>query len=88
MRDLTVCLACGHDFVFPVEWEEAGPSLWQVLLRCGGCGVMELGRFNDATVNEFDTRLNVCLDEHEDMLAAADLLAAALAVDAILPEDF
>ena len=32
--DLHVCGSCGSDLVYPVEWDEAGATHWEVSLRC------------------------------------------------------
>ena len=33
-EDLHVCGACSSDLVYPVEWDEAGTTHWEVTLRC------------------------------------------------------
>lgn len=96
-RDLTVCLDCHHDFVCPVEWVEAGPGHWRVLLRCGWCGRWESGLFDQATADAFDERLNeleghlladVRRFEHANMAREVDGFVLALRAGMVLPEDF
>jgi hypothetical protein len=96
-RDLTVCLDCRRDFVCPVEWVEAGPMFWRVLLHCGWCGRWESGLFDQVTVDAFDVRLDVLERvlladarrfEAANMAREVDGFVAALAAGAILPEDF
>lgn len=97
MVDLTVCLRCGRDFVYPVDWHEISKTYWHVLLRCGGCGRWRVGNYDNATVDALDTKLNDQLVEIEvelrrmvraSMIAELSDFVEALAVDAILPEDF
>lgn len=97
VRDLTICPGCGRDFVRPVDWHEADTVNWRVVLRCGNCDRGEEGVFDQATVDVFDDRLDVLTDilvrdlriaVRLNLSLEADRFAAALAVDAILPEDF
>ena len=95
--DLHVCRSCPSELVYPISWEEAGSSVWRVVLRCPDCEQVREGTFAQAAVDAFDE----CLDAGTDALATdlrrltranmADELArltAALNADAILPEDF
>ena len=90
MRDLSVCPKCAKDFVVPVDWEEASATMWTVVLRCGNCGRWEVGKFADRVVNKLEDKLEAGLDAIEAFLQEleTDRFAEALAVDAILPEDF
>ena len=36
-RRLHECPECDRSLVYPVEWEEASPTQWEVLLRCPNC---------------------------------------------------
>ena len=96
-QDLHVCIECESELVYPVEWEEAGPENWSVLLHCPNCDVYREGVFSQATVEAFDEEL----DRGADALATTykrlmranladeiDRFAAALDAGAILPEDF
>ncbi len=96
-RDLHLCPACRSQLVYPVAWEQAAADSWRVVLRCPDCEHLREGVFDQETVDAFDDRL----DAETDALAA-DLrrltranmvdelarLTAALAADAVLPEDF
>ena len=94
---LHVCRGCPSKLVYPVAWEEAGPTSWRVSLRCPECEQVREGVFPQEAVDAFDEHL----DAGSDALAAdlrrltranmADELArfaGALQADAILPEDF
>jgi hypothetical protein len=89
-RDLTICLHCGGDYVYPVEWHEIDPENWHVLTRCGGCGSWKVGNYDNETMDAFENRLEDALDLIEKAIMAGELVdfVEALAVDAILPEDF
>jgi hypothetical protein len=90
MIDLTVCLHCGGDYVYPVEWDEVGATHWHVLTRCGGCGTWKVGNYDNDTLAAFEAKLDdgLVLIEDEIMALEIDEFAEALAIDAILPEDF
>ena len=96
-QDLHVCAKCSRDLVFPVSWEEADQDSWMVVLRCPECEHVREGVFGQATVDNFDERLDMGTSSltadlrrltRANMAAEADLFVAALEADAILPEDF
>jgi hypothetical protein len=96
-QDLHVCLDCESEFVYPVEWQESGPESWSVLLACPDCGIHREGVFSQDTVERFDEELDRGGEQlardykrlvRANMAEEADRFAAALAADAILPEDF
>ena len=95
--DLHICPECDRDLVYPVEWQEASNTHWEVLLRCPNCEWSELGTYDQATVDRFDETLDCGTETlvrdlrrlvQANMEEEAERFAAALAVDAILPEDF
>jgi hypothetical protein len=95
--DLHICPDCDRDLVYPVEWQEASHTHWEVLLRCPNCEWSELGTYDQATVDRFDETLDCGTEAlvrdlrrlvQANMEEEADRFAAALAADAILPEDF
>ncbi len=95
--DLHVCTDCSSDLVYPVEWEEAGVTHWQIELRCPNCEWRETGTWEQAVVERFDEEL----DRGTDLLVVAlkrlvqanmedeiERFTTALGRDQILPEDF
>jgi hypothetical protein len=95
--DLHVCPECDRELVFPVEWEEASGTHWEVLLRCPDCEWCSVGSYDQATVDRFER----VLDEGTEILQrdlkrleqanAEDEIvrfSKALEAGAILPEDF
>ncbi len=96
-QDLHVCTACASEFVYPLQWEESGEENWSVLLHCPNCDVYREGVFSQRTVEAFDEELDRGADAlareykhlmHANMAEEIELFVGALAVDAILPEDF
>jgi hypothetical protein len=96
-QDLHVCPECDRGLVYPVEWEEVSPTHWEVLLRCPNCEWGELGVYDQSTVDRFDEELDFGTETlmrdlqrltKANMEEEADRFAAALASDALLPEDF
>jgi hypothetical protein len=96
-QELHVCVECDSGMVYPVQWEEAGPENWSVLLHCPNCDMFRAGVFTQQNVELFDEEL----DRGADLLARdykrvmranmADELerfVGALEAGAILPEDF
>jgi hypothetical protein len=92
--DLSVCPECDRDLVYPVDWEEASPTHWEVELRCPNCEWNEVGTYDQATVDEhLDLGTDALVKDlrrlvQANMEAEADRFAAALDAGAILPEDF
>ena len=96
-QELHVCLDCGSGLVYPVEWEEAGPEDWSVLLHCPNCDVCREGVFSQATVESFDEELDrgaeALARDYKRLMQAnmadeVERFAGALHAGAILPEDF
>jgi hypothetical protein len=96
-QDLHLCLDCDSKLVYPVEWEEAGPENWSVLLQCPNCQACREGVFAQDTVELFDEELDRGADalarDYKRLMRAnmsdeIDRFAAALEADAVLPEDF
>lgn len=96
-QDLHVCAECDSSLVYPVEWEEAGPENWSVLLQCPNCQACREGVFTQDTVELFDEELDRGADalarDYKRLMRAnmsdeIDRFAAALEANAILPEDF
>ena len=92
-----MCGTCGSDLVYPLKWDEASATHWEVTLRCPNCEWSEVGTYDQATVDRFDENLDMGTDAlvkdlrrmvQANMEAEAERFAAALEANAILPEDF
>jgi hypothetical protein len=95
--DLHVCPDCDQHLVYPVEWEEASATHWEVVLRCPNCEWNTVGVYDQDTVDRFDEEL-----DHGTELLLRDLkrltranmeeeierFGKALESDAIWPMDF
>jgi uncharacterized protein with PIN domain len=57
-RDLHVCPDCDSDLVYPVAWEEADRSRWEVSLRCPNCEWSVTGVFEEEAIQRFDDTLD------------------------------
>jgi hypothetical protein len=96
-QDLHMCLDCESELVYPVEWEEAGPDNWSVVLQCPNCDVCREGVFSQDNVELFDEELDrgadVLARDYKRLVRAnmadeIERFAGALQAGAILPEDF
>ncbi len=94
---LHTCLECESQLVYPVEWEEAGPENWSVLLHCPNCDVFREGVFTQDNVELFDEELDRGADAlardykrlmRANMADEIDRFVGALNAGAIVPEDF
>jgi hypothetical protein len=95
--DLHICPECLRDLVYPVEWEAVSATHWEVLLRCPNCEWTEVDRYDQATVDRFDGRLDDGTEvllrdlkrlERANLEEEIERFTRALGADAILPEDF
>jgi hypothetical protein len=96
-QELHVCVECDSELVYPVQWEEAGPENWSVLLHCPNCDVFREGVFTQDNVELFDEELDRGADAlardykrlmRANMADEIDRFVGALDAGAILPEDF
>jgi len=96
-QDLHACAECESELVYPVQWEEAGPENWSVLLHCPNCDVFREGVFTQENVELFDEELDRGADAlardykrlmRANMADEIDRFVGALSAGAILPEDF
>ena len=96
-QDLHVCVECASGLVYPVQWEEAGPENWSVLLHCPNCDIFREGVFTQDNVELFDEELDRGADAlardykrlmRANMADEIDRFVGALSAGAILPEDF
>jgi hypothetical protein len=97
VRDLHHCPECELDLVYPVEWEEASPTHWEVLLRCPNCEWNESDVFDQETVDRFDLELDRGTEQvlkdlkrlvQANMEEEVERFVQALDSDAIWPMDF
>jgi hypothetical protein len=95
--DLHVCPDCDKQLVYPVEWEEASPTHWEVMLRCPNCEWQTVGLYDQETVDRFDEELDRGTEAlvrdlkrltRANMEEEAERFGSALASDAIWPMDF
>ena len=95
--DLHVCGTCSSELVYPVEWEEAGATHWEVVLRCPNCEWNDLGVFDQGTVDRFDDELDRGTEtllrdlqrlSQANMEDEIERFINALEGDHVLPEDF
>jgi hypothetical protein len=95
--DLHVCVGCDSELVYPVEWDEAGSTHWEVTLRCPNCETRSTGIHAQETVERFDEELDrgtEALVRDLRRLMAANMedeierFVHALEHDFLLPEDF
>jgi hypothetical protein len=96
-QDLHICVECASELVYPVQWEEAGPTNWSVLLHCPNCDIYREGVFTQENVEAFDEELDRGGDAlardykrlmRANMADEIERFVGALEADAILPEDF
>jgi hypothetical protein len=91
------CPECDKGLVYPVEWEEASPTHWEVQLRCPNCEWHTVGHYDQETVDRFDEELDHGTEAlvrdlkrltRANMEDEVERFASALASDAIWPMDF
>ena len=96
-RGMHVCPSCSSEMVQPVNWFEQGDGAWHVDLRCPECEWWGRGSYSQPEVDRFDEELDrggqrliedLKALTRANMEEEAEHLAAALATEAILPEDF
>jgi hypothetical protein len=96
-EDLHLCTECSSDLVFPVEWDEAGATHWEVTLRCPNCEWSGTGVFSQDVVERFDEELDRGTEQlvrdlkrmmHANMEDEIERFVHALEADHILPDDF
>ena len=97
LSDLHLCQTCESDLVYPVEWDESGPTHWEVTLRCPNCEGTMMGVFRQELVERLDEELDRGTETlvrdlkrlmHANMEDEIERFISALACDLILPEDF
>jgi hypothetical protein len=95
--DLHMCVTCTSDLVYPVEWDEAGATHWEVTLRCPNCEWTTTGVFEQTVVERFDEELDRGTEAlvrdlkrmmHANMEDEIERFVVALEADHIVPDDF
>jgi hypothetical protein len=96
-QELHICVDCQSELVYPVQWDEAGPDSWSVLLHCPNCDVHREGVFTQENVELFDEELDRGADAlardykrlmRANMADEIERFVGALEAGAILAEDF
>jgi hypothetical protein len=94
---LHVCLGCGSDLVYPIDWAPADERNWAVDLRCPDCEWVGNGVYDQEVVDRFDIELDRGTDMLIEDLARLtrtnmedeiERFISALHADHILVEDF
>jgi hypothetical protein len=95
--DLHLCPECEKHLVYPVDWEEASATHWEVALRCPDCEWSTVGVYDQETVDRFDEELDRGTDllvrdlkrlTRANMEEEIERFGRALESDAIWPMDF
>jgi hypothetical protein len=95
--DLHLCPDCACDLVYPVAWEEADDSSWEVSLRCPNCEWTETGVFGEEAIQRFDETLDrgteaLVTDLRQltraNMEEDVERFTLAITAGHVLPEDF
>jgi hypothetical protein len=95
--DLHMCEACESELVYPVDWDEAGETHWEVILRCPNCEWSGTGVFEQDIVERFDEELDrgteALVRDLKHLMTAnmeeeIERFVAALQAGHIVPEDF
>ena len=95
--DLHLCGSCDSTLVYPVEWEEAGSTHWEVVLRCPNCEWAGTGVYEQQVVERFDEELDRGTEAlvrdlkrlmQANMEDEIERFVDALEGNHVLPEDF
>jgi hypothetical protein len=96
-RELHVCPQCDSDFVYPLDWAQAGEERWTVDLRCPECEWHGSGVYEQELLDRFDVALDAgtaaVIDDLNGLTRAnmeeeIERFVTALRNDLVLPEDF
>jgi hypothetical protein len=96
-HDLHLCSECDSELVYPTEWEESGPTHWDVSLRCPNCEWSGTGTFGQDVVERFDEELDRGTEAlvrdlkrlmQANMEEDIERFVSALSAGHIVPEDF
>ena len=97
LRDLHICLECGSELVYPIEWEEAGPrtgaSRSAAPTASGPRPASSPRTSSIASTSVLDEGTEQLVSDlkqlmHANMSDEIDRFVSALDAEALLPEDF
>jgi len=95
--DIHVCRQCSSELVYPVTWEEADRSRWEVSLRCPNCEWTVTDIFEEEDIQRFDETLDRGTEalvadlrqlSRANMEEDVERFINALTAGHLLPEDF
>ena len=95
--DIHVCPECTSQLVYPVAWEEADRSRWEVSLRCPNCEWSVSDIFEEEAIQRFDETLDRGTEAliadlrrltRANMEDDVERFVTALTAGHVLPEDF
>ena len=95
--DLHICPECASDLVYPVAWEEADRSRWEVSLRCPNCEWGVTSVFEEEAIQRFDDTLDRGTEAlvsdlrqltRANMEEDVERFVTAISAGHVLPEDF
>jgi hypothetical protein len=95
--DLHLCGTCESELVYPVDWDEASDTHWEVTLRCPNCEWSGTGVFEQDIVERFDEELDRGTEAlvrdlkrlmQANMEDEIERFVSALQDGHIVPEDF
>ena len=96
-EDLHLCGSCDSALVYPVDWDEASDTHWEVTLRCPNCEWSGTGVFEQDVVERFDEELDRGTEAlvrdlkrlmQANMEDEIERFVSALQAGHIVPEDF
>lgn len=97
IEDVTSCVHCECEMVYPIDWEQAEGTLWRVTLRCPNCEEVAPGVMDEELIEKFDCLLDRGTDSlvrdlrnltYANMATEINTFVGALSEGHILPEDF
>jgi uncharacterized protein with PIN domain len=95
--DLHICPDCACDLVYPVAWEEADDTRWEVSLRCPNCEWALTGIYEEEAIQRFDDTLDRGTESlvadlrqltRANMEEDVERFVTAITAGHVLPEDF